>query len=150
MNRRLSAVVVAIVVGVAGFVAVSRANGSAPEGTPVLGPGAVTVQLRIEHSHFTPAIVRVREGTAVTFQVVNGDPIGHELIIGGSDVHARHESGHEASHPPVPGEVSVPPLGTADTTFAFDAGGPSTVVFACHLPGHFAYGMRGEIRVVAA
>jgi uncharacterized cupredoxin-like copper-binding protein len=86
----------------------------------------------------------------VTFRVANHDPIGHELIVGGPEVHARHERGNEAAHPPVAGEVSVPASTTAETTFAFASDGPPTVVFACHLPGHFAYGMHGEVRVVPA
>ena len=48
-------------------------------------------------------------------------------------------------HPPVPGEVSVGPNATASTIYVFDE--PATVEFACHLPGHLAYGMRGEIEV---
>jgi uncharacterized cupredoxin-like copper-binding protein len=123
------------------------ADADADDGQPVLGPGPVTVDVRVEHSRFVPDVVRVRGGTTVTFRLRNRDPIGHELIVGGPDVHARHETGTEASHPPVPGEVSVAPLAEAETTFAFAAGGPSTVVFACHLPGHLTYGMRGEVRV---
>ncbi len=66
------------------------------------------------------------------FVVVNHDPIGHELIVGGPDVQARHANGHEAYHPPVSGEVSVPADGRASTTYVFHAPGP--VEYACHLP----------------
>jgi uncharacterized cupredoxin-like copper-binding protein len=83
----------------------------------------------------------------VRFVVVNHDPIGHELIVGGPDVQARHEGGHEATHPPVDGEVSVPAEGRATTTYVFHARGP--VEYACHLPGHYAYGMHGIVEVVA-
>ena len=31
------------------------------------------------------------------------------------------------------------------TTYEF--GDPGRVLFACHLPGHFTYGMVGEVRV---
>jgi uncharacterized cupredoxin-like copper-binding protein len=148
--RRVHAVVVvAVLAAAAGFAVMGPMRADAGD-VPVLGPGPVTVELRIEHSRFVPDVVRVREGSEVRFRLRNGDPIGHELIVGGPEVHARHESGSEATHPPVPGEVSVPPSGTATTTFAFVDGGPSTVVFACHLPGHFAYGMRGEVRVEPA
>jgi uncharacterized cupredoxin-like copper-binding protein len=122
----------------------ARAATSAPR-RPLHGPGDVTVDLRITHSHFSLAHLDVEAGTTVRFVVTNTDPIGHELIVGGPAVHERHERGHEASHPPVPGEVSVPPLATSETTYRFDA--PGTVVFACHLPGHLAYGMRGEVDV---
>jgi uncharacterized cupredoxin-like copper-binding protein len=89
----------------------------------------------------------VERGTSLTFVVDNGDPIGHELIVGPQEVHDRHADGTEATHPPVPGEVTVPALETASTTYAFDEVG--TFTFACHLPGHVAYGMIGQVVVVA-
>jgi plastocyanin len=112
----------------------------------VLGPGLVTVTLDIDHSHFETTPIRVRPHTDVRFVVRNHDPIGHELIVGGPDVQLRHENGHEATHPPVPGEVSVPADGRASTTYSFPVPGP--VEYACHLPGHYQYGMHGFIQVV--
>jgi uncharacterized cupredoxin-like copper-binding protein len=106
----------------------------------------VTVTLHVEHSLFEPTELRVHEGTTVRFVVDNGDPIGHELIVGPPDVHARHESGTHARHGSVPGEVSVGPNAEAGTTYRFDE--PGTVEFACHLPRHYAYGMHGTIEVV--
>ncbi len=119
-----------------------------PDGPALLGPGPVTVELGIHHSEFDVDRLRVVEGTEVRFVVVNGDPIRHELIVGPDDVHRRHEDGTEAEHPPRPGEVTVDPLDTAETTYAFDD--PGFVEFACHLPGHLAYGMSGVVEVVPA
>lgn len=113
-----------------------------------LGPGDVTVEIGIEYSQFLPERLTVTEGTRVRFLVVNGDPIHHEFITGGRDVHLRHANGTEAEHPSRPGEVSVEPNGRAMTTFTFDQ--PGVYEFACHLPGHYEYGMRGEIEVVAS
>jgi uncharacterized cupredoxin-like copper-binding protein len=137
---------------VAGFVAVALLTGglvaAAGEGVrqTALGPGEVTVVLSVEHSRFLPDEVSVRPGTAVRFVVDNRDPIGHELIVGPDEVHEIHERGSHGQHPPVPGEVSVEPNAEAETTYEFEE--PGDTVFACHLPGHFAYGMRGVIRVV--
>lgn len=139
----LLALVVAAAVTVAGYGVAAVA--SDPHAA-ALGPGAVTVTLDIEHSRFSPAELTVRAGTLVRFEVVNGDPIDHELIVGPPEVHAVHAVGTERFHPPVPGEVSVGPNGTATTVYAFDE--PGTVEFACHLPGHLAYGMRGTVEVV--
>ncbi|MGI8794044.1 MAG: hypothetical protein ACR2H3_12885 [Acidimicrobiales bacterium] len=75
----------------------------------------------------------------------NRDPIGHELIIGGQAVHAAHRTGSEPAHAPVPGEVSVGGGEVELTVFGFDSVGP--VLFACHLPGHEAYGMTGVVEV---
>ena len=138
----LAALAVALVATCAGYAvdASARATGE------VLGPGEVTVSVDIEHSRFEPSDLTVRAGTLVRFVVDNGDPIHHELIVGPQDVHDAHATGTEQFHPPVPGEVSVRPNATAMTFYAFDE--PGTVEFACHLPGHYAYGMRGVIEVV--
>jgi uncharacterized cupredoxin-like copper-binding protein len=140
----VAASVVAAVLTVV-VVQAARAGDADP---PALGPGPVTVDLRIANSRFEPARIEVVEGTVVRFEVRNTDPIGHELIIGDASVHARHERGDEAAHAPVPGELSLPPLAAGVTSYEFDRVG--TVVFACHLPGHLAYGMRGEVVVAAA
>jgi uncharacterized cupredoxin-like copper-binding protein len=142
----VAAVAVAVAVGAAGL-GVARLAGGVPP-PPTAGPGDVTVELDIEHSLFTPTELRVVEGTRVRFVVVNGDPIAHELIVGPPDVHARHAEGTEAEHPSIPGEVSVSARLTAITTYTFDE--PGTFEFACHLPGHYEYGMHGEVEVVPA
>jgi len=114
----------------------------------VLGPGLVTVDVGIHYSKFSFSELSVHPGTTVRFVVHNNDPIHHEFIVGDASVHARHERGTEAAHPPVPGEVSVAPLDIGETFYRFDRAG--RYLFACHLPGHFAYGMKGWITVVAA
>jgi uncharacterized cupredoxin-like copper-binding protein len=142
----VAAVLVALGVGV---VVLSSAGAHSPTTDGVLGPGPVTVRIDIDHSRFRipDAPIRVRPHTEVEFVMVNHDPIGHELIVGGPDVQARHATGHEAYHPPVAGEVSVPADGRASTTYVFHAPGP--VEYACHLPGHYQYGMHGIVEVVA-
>jgi len=56
-----------------------------------------------------------------------------------------HEQGTEAHHAGRPGETSVAPGATAETAYTFISRG--TLLFGCHLPGHWAYGMRGTITV---
>jgi uncharacterized cupredoxin-like copper-binding protein len=142
----VSATVVLLLAG--GAVAVANAGGGhgTRTGSTVLGPGPVTITLDVDHSHFTPTVIQVRPHTDARFVIVNHDPIGHEFIIGGPEVHARHANGHEAYHPPIPGEVSVPADARASTTYSFHA--PGAVEFACHLPGHYQYGMHGNVVVV--
>lgn len=111
-----------------------------------LGPGHATVVVDLEHSRFVPDRLRVRAGTLVRFEVVNHDPIHHEFVLGPSAVHHAHAHGTELLHPPVPGEVSTGPNESGMTFYTFDE--PGTVAFACHLPGHVAYGMVGEVEVV--
>jgi uncharacterized cupredoxin-like copper-binding protein len=115
---------------------------------PPLGPGVATVHIGIRESHFSVHTIRVRVGTLLTFVVANHDPIAHELIVGGPAVQARHEHGTDPVHGPEPGEVSIPPDTVGTTTFHFHEVG--SVEFACHLPGHYAYGMHGTIVVEPA
>jgi len=122
-------------------------DGPAPVLQPA-GPGDVTVRIDVANSRFTPDELTVVAGTRVRFLLDNADPIHHELITGGAEVHARHARGTEAEHPAIPGEVSVGPNGLAITTFTFDEVG--TFEFACHLPGHYEYGMHGTIEVLPA
>jgi uncharacterized cupredoxin-like copper-binding protein len=113
-----------------------------------LGPGVVRLDVRIDRSQFDIGSLAVVEGTVLELVVHNDDPIDHELVIGDAGVHRRHSDGTERRHPPVPGEVSVAPGARAMTFYEFTDVG--SVVYACHLPGHVAYGMQGTIEVVAA
>jgi len=114
----------------------------------VAGDDVRTVTLTVHHSRFSLDQLTVRPGERVRFVVRNTDPIPHELIIGDPGVQDVHEAGVEAHHGDRLGEVSVGPGRTVSTTYRFgdkaDAGG---LLFGCHLPGHWAYGMRGTIRV---
>lgn len=139
---------VAIAAGVAGAGFAVAAGGSDGPRPPALGPGGVTVGLHVEHSLFEPTEIRVVEGTRLRFVVDNNDPINHELIVGDPVVHARHAHGTEAHHPSIPGEVSVGPNRMGVTTLRFDE--PGRFEFACHLPGHYEYGMHGVVEVVPA
>jgi uncharacterized cupredoxin-like copper-binding protein len=137
----------AVAAGVAGAGLGVAAKTGEPAGA-ALGPGDVTVELHVEHSLFEQTEIRVVEGTRLRFVLDNDDPINHELIVGGPEVHARHARGTEARHPSIPGEVSVGPNGVGVTTLRFDE--PGTFEFACHLPGHYEYGMHGVVEVVPA
>ena len=143
---RLIVISMALTVG-AGVMAIGYGLQANAAPSAALGPGDVTVAVDIAHSKFAVEALVVHPGTTVRFVVHNHDPIRHELIVGPPAVHARHESGKEAQHPPVPGEVTVDPEQTAETIYRFDAAG--SIEYACHLPGHYQYGMSGWVRIVA-
>jgi uncharacterized cupredoxin-like copper-binding protein len=147
---KIVAAACALLVGIVTLAVVTFAGsgGASGDDAPrVLGPGPVTVRLVVRDSKFVPRKIHVTPHTDVRFVVVNRDFINHEFIVGGEDVHTRHEGGHEPWHPAVPGEVSVAPHTTGETTYSFHT--PGRVLFACHLPGHFAYGMKGYVIVDA-
>jgi uncharacterized cupredoxin-like copper-binding protein len=109
-------------------------------------PGVRTVHVTIHFSRFDPEAITVRPGETVTFVVENTDPIDHEFVLGDDSVQLVHELGTEAHHPPRPGEMSVPAQETAFTTHTFSRR-PSVLIFGCHLPGHYAFGMRGTVTI---
>ena len=127
-----------LVVATVAFALVAAAGCSA-------GGGERTVTIDVHHSRFSVEELHVRRGERVRFVLRNGDPIPHELIVGDQSVQDVHEAGREAHHGDRPGEVSVAPGATAVTTYRFDR--PGRLLFGCHLPGHWAYGMRGTIDV---
>jgi len=101
------------------------------------------VEIRIHHSRFEPEVLRFKVGDSVKFVIRNDDPIDHEFILGNREVQSRHELGTESHHGSVPGEISIPAGTMATTTYTFTRQG--VLIFACHLPGHFQYGMKGRI-----
>ena len=113
--------------------------------TACAGEEMRTVEITIKHSRFDPAVVDASSGETVRFIIHNLDPIDHEFILGDDEVQRRHESGSEPHHGAIPGEVSVPAGETRTTTFEFETLG--NVPYGCHLPGHWAYGMRGAVLV---
>jgi uncharacterized cupredoxin-like copper-binding protein len=108
-------------------------------------PQTRTVSIRIHFSRFDPTKIDVEPGQTIRFVIENTDPIDHEFIVGDEQVQQAHESGTEAHHPPRPGEISIAPGETVITTVTFPPQG--SLLFGCHLPGHFAYGMRGTITI---
>lgn len=146
LGGRYGLLAVMVLLYACGGVAAAGTQGSGGAGSRGEPQVDETVTLTIKYSRFTPSQVTARPGTTVRFVVRNLDPIGHEFIIGDTAVHEHHEKGNEAHHGSVPGEVSVDANASADTTFTF-ASLPGRVVFGCHLPGHWLYGMRGAVSV---
>ncbi|HEX5938149.1 MAG TPA: cupredoxin domain-containing protein [Actinomycetota bacterium] len=137
MKRRAVAatVVLTLLVGAAG--ATRGAAARATDGE---------VRITIHYSRFEPAEIAVEPGETVRFVIVNTDPIDHEFILGDAEVQRIHEEGTEAHHSPRPGEVSVPAGETVVTTYTFPEIRDS-LIFGCHLPGHYDFGMRGTVAV---
>lgn len=104
-----------------------------------------TVEVTIHYSRFNPSVLSVDPGTTVRFEIRNTDPIDHEFILGDEDVQAVHERGTEAHHGARRGEISILAGTTRITTYTFAEAG--TLIFGCHLPGHYAYEMRGTVTV---
>jgi len=103
------------------------------------------VVVNINHSRYDPAAFEFDSGETVRFVIHNADPIDHEFLLGDEAAQDRHEKGTHASHGAVPGEISVPAGSTRSTTYTFTE--PGDLIIGCHLPAHYAYGMRANVTV---
>jgi uncharacterized cupredoxin-like copper-binding protein len=110
-------------------------------------PAVRTIEVDLRYSRFSPDAIAVAPGETVRFVVRNGDPIDHEFIIGDAAVQRAHEQGTEAYHPPRPGDMTVPAGETRETIYTFPAAVNAGLILGCHLPGHYAYGMRAAITI---
>jgi len=110
-------------------------------------PPTRTVDVHIRFSRFDLPSLQVAPGETVRFVVTNEDPIDHEFLVGDAFMQRIHENGTEPSHPPRLGEISVPAGATVETTYVFPNQLEPGWEFACHLPGHYAYGMHGPITI---
>jgi uncharacterized cupredoxin-like copper-binding protein len=106
-------------------------------------PRTITIDMRF--SHYLPAAIAVHPGETIRFRLVNEDPITHEFIIGTAAQQDAHERARDENHNGKPGQATLKPGETRVISYTFGAAG--SLIFACHRPGHYAYGMRGTVRI---
>ena len=119
------------------------------------GPGdakAVSQVIHIEADDikFVPKEVTTQVGQTVNFVITNHGAIVHEFVIGDKTEQAEHEKEMQAMgamEHQEPNAVTVKPGETRTLIWKFRSAG--TTEYACHVPGHFAAGMVGVVRVKA-
>ena len=104
-------------------------------------------EIRMRYSRYLPVAIVVRAGATVEFDLVNADPITHEFVIGTEAQQLAHERGDPHDPHTGPGEALLAAGQTAHISFTF--GSPGTLLYACHRPGHYGYGMKGTITIKA-
>ncbi|MDQ3691033.1 MAG: plastocyanin/azurin family copper-binding protein [Chloroflexota bacterium] len=98
---------------------------------------------------FEPATIEVAAGEAVTLKVTNAGETVHEFILG--DAAMQRDYAEAMSHMPeglpheLPDAITLQPGETKELTWRF--GDPGVLEYACHEPGHYEAGMRGQVRV---
>jgi uncharacterized cupredoxin-like copper-binding protein len=133
--------------GVAAVVAVLLSAAALAATAAASPPPTRTVDVHIRFSRFDLSSLQISPGETVHFVVTNEDPIDHEFLVGDASMQRIHEDGTEPAHGARPGEISVPAGETVETTYTFPDQLEPGWEFACHLPGHYAYGMRGPITI---
>jgi uncharacterized cupredoxin-like copper-binding protein len=95
---------------------------------------------------FAPDVFNVRAGETVAFDVSNSGAVPHEFVIGDASAQQAHENEMSAGRMAgEPNAVEVPAGQTVRLVYTFDL--PGTLEIGCHVPGHFAAGMRGTITI---
>jgi uncharacterized cupredoxin-like copper-binding protein len=142
-------------------------DAGAPPATPPVragSPGAPReVNVVLKDWVFLPDPVDLVPGETVVLHVINGGLDVHEVVIGNSAVQDAWEAAEAAHADPPPGPtpaVSVDPAlagirlvvasgQRVDLTWtvpnATELGG---LLLGCHIPGHWAKGMRATVRIV--
>jgi uncharacterized cupredoxin-like copper-binding protein len=161
-------VVLALLVAVLGVAGCD--SGSVAPPTPLPSAGSVAhpreVNLIMHDYSFTPDPVDVVPGETVLLHVVNAGLETHEAVIGDQSVQDAWEIAEAATVGAPPGPtpvVSVPPGvaglrvvvpsgGRADVLWTVPASpsGVRSLLIGCHIPGHYAKGMKASVRVAAA
>lgn len=111
-----------------------------------------TVEIaQLDALRFDPASVDVEMGETVTFTVTNKGKTPHEFVLGDQMLQDEHETAmREMAGELMQDEVNaitVPPGKSESVTWRFTKAG--TVLYGCHISGHYAAGMVGTISVAA-
>ena len=115
-------------------------------------PKAVTRTIKVDMAdtmRFTPAMIEIRRGETIKFEVVNTGKIKHEMTLGTMHELEEHAAQMkkfpEMEHAAEPNNVSLLPGKTGTIVWRFTKAG--TFDFACLHVGHFDAGMKGRIVV---
>lgn len=101
-----------------------------------------------DRMRFTPAVVEVKAGETVRFELANRGKVLHEMVLGTEQDLARHaelmKKFPEMEHDE-PNMLHVKPGHKGAFAWTFDK--PGTFGFACLIPGHLEAGMFGRVVV---
>jgi uncharacterized cupredoxin-like copper-binding protein len=125
-----------------------------------------TVEIKLGDSYFLPERVSVRPGETIRFVLVNDGELLHEFNLGTAAMHTAHQKemmammdqgtmtatgidrskmgshGSARGHDD-PNSVLLEPGETKVLVWKFSD--PTTLEFACNVPGHYEAGMHGEV-----
>ncbi|MEK6720074.1 MAG: cupredoxin family protein [Chloroflexota bacterium] len=111
------------------------------------------VEIRmLDALRFEPASVDVKVGETITFRVINDGQITHDFTLGDAETQDKHDAemaagmsgmGHDK-----PNVLTVDPGAEGELTWRFTA--PATLLYGCHVPGHYGAGMVGTLTIAGS
>ena len=123
---------------------------SAPTASPTQSatPDRTIAIAANDQLRFAPDAVTVKPGETVAFTVTNTGTLPHEFIIGDDQAQRAHgaqmDGGMTMGHGNT-ADASVPPGKTVTVIYTFGTAG--TLVYGCHVTGHYEAGMKGTITI---
>lgn len=101
-----------------------------------------------DEMRFSPDQIAVAPGETITFRLHNRGKVDHDFTLGDAATQESHDMamtrgasaamGHDGGN-----GIVVAPGQTAELTWHFTS--VADVLFGCHIPGHYAAGMRGAL-----
>jgi uncharacterized cupredoxin-like copper-binding protein len=145
--RRCVGIVAAGGIGLSALVGCSVTAGGNATGAPTI------IHMSVEGFHFVPDQIVVHEGETVLFMITNPTDRAHELFIGTPAEQAADEAQHQGASPMEQPNMThfgygiyLPAYGTGEFEYHFTVA--NGIMIGCHLPGHWAAGMRASISVL--
>jgi Cu+-exporting ATPase len=145
---------VAVAIGVGALAFARRDMAPSPMGmTSAASTGPVSRTIQVEATdtlRFVPEAVTVHAGDTVAFDISSSGAVPHEFFIGTAAEQVAHEREMSSGTPMEDdaSDVAVPAGQTVRLVYTFDQ--PADLEYGCHVPGHYAAGMRGGITVTLA
>lgn len=104
---------------------------------------------QLDEMAYQPSSIDVAVGETIAFEITNAGQTPHEFVLGDADLQAEHEEEMaemgDAAMMDEPNAVAVDPGETVSLAWTFTE--PGELQYGCHVPGHFAAGMVGQISV---
>lgn len=102
---------------------------------------------------FDPAAIEVAVGETVTFSVTNAGQLPHDFTLGDEETQDEHdaemaEAGMSGMGLDEPNALTLEGGESGELTWKFTA--PASILFGCHVPGHYAAGMVGDLTIVGS
>jgi uncharacterized cupredoxin-like copper-binding protein len=104
---------------------------------------------QVDAPNFEPSSFTVQAGETIRFEVSNAGQADHEFVLGDTMVQEAHEAEMSDMGGEMMGDeanaLSVEPGSTESLVWTFSR--PGTVLYGCHVAGHYAAGMVGQVHV---